>query len=121
MRLVHLLQSKGVAIRWGKTVLKNKITNYEFAVLEPDPRHVWTDAERQKWQFEECGVCGSVGNAKTGGTFRPKEFERSVFESGRVLVYGIEVPRFYMNEATKALLASAAPKGLEFHMVGSFR
>jgi len=54
------------------------------------------------------------------GTFRMKEFERSAFESGRVLIYGAEVPAFFMNEAVKDLLAEAEPKGMTFQRVGSF-
>ncbi|HTI70780.1 MAG TPA: hypothetical protein VMF06_12495 [Candidatus Limnocylindria bacterium] len=120
LRLAQLLESNGVAIRWGKVILRNKITHYEYAVLQPKPKLLWTEAERQKWNLTVCQVCGSALKKKSGGTFLPKEFERSIFETGRVLVYGAEVPQFHLNEMTKALIESAQPKGLEFYKEGNF-
>jgi hypothetical protein len=58
IRLAELLQSNGVAVRWGKAVLRSKTRNYEYAVLEPEPRLLWTEAERRKWDLKVCEVCG---------------------------------------------------------------
>ncbi|HTI70777.1 MAG TPA: hypothetical protein VMF06_12480 [Candidatus Limnocylindria bacterium] len=120
IRLARFLQTNGVAVRWGKVILRNKVTNYEYAVLEPEPRLVWTEAERQQWELKVCEICGSITKGKTGGTFKQKEFERSIFETGKVLVYGAEVPQFHLNEMMKALIESAEPKGLKFYKEGRF-
>ncbi|HTI70779.1 MAG TPA: hypothetical protein VMF06_12490 [Candidatus Limnocylindria bacterium] len=104
----------------GKVIFKTFDEEYEYFILEAEPQSVWTEAERQKWDLIVCTVCGSALKKKSGGGFRMKEFERSVFESGRVLIYGAEVPTFFMNEAVKDLLAKAEPKGMTFQKVGSF-
>jgi len=120
-RVAQVIQECNARVPLGSVVFHTGDREFRgYHVIELEPRPIWTQSERAKYELSVCERCGSSYKKSPKGTFAMKQFDGSCFSDGFVLIRGAESRNLFMNEPLYQRLIQLKPKGVSFTKAGEW-